>query len=373
MASRERALKAIRLENTDRIPHKEGLTCPAFETALTGIDAIRYPFSARLKTLEMLDIDMDLTPGKDEVSEFIFEGDEVSTKDSEGRTLVRWGSGTTWEWEHGNLFPTIEEVLAFDPEDHFLKKGGSPYFGDIKDIQPLMTQSIENMGETLNAEHQRIQNLVGQSAEVPGFFYRTFFMWPLMLFGWENFAYLALQHEDAFTRIAEGFVRISEKVCQAFALTNIRVFMSHDDLCGKDGPFFNPSWYQKYVYPSYERIWAPLKEEGIKILYVSDGKLDSVVDDVMAAGADGILAEPATDLAAFAERYGKSAIFVGNVDGRILKFGTRKEIRREVDRVSAFGKDCPGYFYGVTNAITWDTPVENIRYYFDYCSEIGRR
>jgi len=373
MSSRTRALRAINLESTDRIPHKEGLTCPAFETELTGIDAVHQPFSARLKTLELLDIDMDLAAAKDEGPTVEFAEGEGITKDSQGKTVVRWGAGTTWDWAHGNLFPSIDDVLRFDPEEHFLVQGSGPVFEDIAAIQPLLTLSVPEMARNLSAEHVRVQTAVGQRAEVPGFYYRTLFMWPMMLFGWENFAYLALQYPEHFVRIWKGFARISEKACQAWALTDINVLMCHDDLCGARGPFFNPQWYRKHLYDHYERIWAPLKAEGIKILYVSDGKLDAVVDDVMAAGADGILAEPATDLAAFAKKYGQSAIIVGNVDSRVISFGSREDIRAEVDRVTAFGKDCPGFFYGVTNAITWDTPTENIRYYFDYCAKAGRR
>jgi hypothetical protein len=58
MSSRERALKAINLEPTDRIPHYEFLSNPDFETELTGIDAYQHPLKARLRTLELLDIDM---------------------------------------------------------------------------------------------------------------------------------------------------------------------------------------------------------------------------------------------------------------------------------------------------------------------------
>jgi hypothetical protein len=53
--------------------------------------------------------------------------------------------------------------------------------------------------------------------------------------------------------------------------------------------------------------------------------------------------------------------------------GDREAIRVEADRCLAFGRQCPGYFIGVTNHIPWNVPVDGIRFYFDYCRQAGKR
>jgi hypothetical protein len=53
--------------------------------------------------------------------------------------------------------------------------------------------------------------------------------------------------------------------------------------------------------------------------------------------------------------------------------GTHEAIRGEVERCIALGKDCPGYFIGVTNMIPINTPVENALYYNEVYETLSRR
>jgi len=97
------------------------------------------------------------------------------------------------------------------------------------------------------------------------------------------------------------------------------------------------------------------------------------VDDIAATGAAGFFFEPLTDLSALVERYGQTHILIGNVDTRALLTGTREVIRSEVERCIALGKNCPGYFIGVTNMIPINTPVESALYYDQAYRELSRR
>ena len=56
--SRQRALAAINLQPTDRIPRTECVQHPEFERALTGIDPYLHPQKARVAMLQKLDLDM---------------------------------------------------------------------------------------------------------------------------------------------------------------------------------------------------------------------------------------------------------------------------------------------------------------------------
>ncbi len=40
------------------------------------------------------------------------------------------------------------------------------------------------------------------------------------------------------------------------------VVMIHDDIVWTSGPFTNPSWYHKYVFPNYEKLFEPLHKAG---------------------------------------------------------------------------------------------------------------
>ena len=66
-------------------------------------------------------------------------------------------------------------------------------------------------------------------------------------------------------------------------------------------------------------------------------------------------------------------VMIGNVDCRILTFGTREAIEAEVRRCAAVGKPCPGYFFAVGNHIPYNIPIENVELYFDLINRLGRR
>ena len=359
----QRAIKAVNLETTDRIPNWEFLSNPEFEYALTGIDPYQHPQQSALRMIEILDLDIAGAPLSDDPLPPLPE----NGVDIDGHRVGRWGGGSTWRWNWGDQFNTEAEVLAYQPLENLDLHGVSmpvarDYSVSIGDLTTEFTDQLE-----------KSQELLQDSAlsGVPGY-YNTFFMWPLLTFGWELFLTTALQHPEEMARIMDDFGQISLKVFTAWAEVQPTLFVSHDDICYTRGAIFNPVWLRRYVYPWYERLWGVLHQKGVKVLFMSDGNVDEVVDDVFACGADGIMGEPYTNLKDIAKRY-PDKILLGNIDNRVLASGDKDAIYAEVKRCTNFGLDCPGYFYSVSNHIPYNLPVDAVRHYFDACDIYGRR
>jgi uroporphyrinogen-III decarboxylase len=103
------------------------------------------------------------------------------------------------------------------------------------------------------------------------------------------------------------------------------------------------------------------------VLYCSDGNFTAFIDDLAAAGADGFIFEPLTNLDLVVERYGTSKVIMGSkVDCRTLTFGTPDDIRAEIDATLAIAKDCPGFVFAVGNHIPSNVPVDNALFYIDH-------
>jgi uroporphyrinogen-III decarboxylase len=161
---------------------------------------------------------------------------------------------------------------------------------------------------------------------------------------------------------------------RAWALTSAPVFICHDDIVWTSGPVFHPHWYRRFVFPRYRKLWSVLKDAGKIVLFCSDGDFTEFVDDLAQAGADGFIFEPLTSLEKIVSTYGRSKAIIGNVDTRILTFGTRDDVYREVKRCYDLGRDCPGFFHAVGNHIPHNVPVDNALYYLDLINtEFGRR
>ena len=193
------------------------------------------------------------------------------------------------------------------------------------------------------------------------------------IFGWEMLLMGAGADPEAFGAMANRYCSWIQQYFDALAEAAVPVVMIHDDFVMAHGPIFHPDWYRAFVFPNYKRLFAPLIESGKKVLFTSDGDYTKFIDDVAATGVYGFVMEPLTDMKYIAERYGKTHVFVGNADTRILLSGTKAAIRAEVERCVNIGRDCPGFFMAVGNHIPANTPVENALYYNEIYESLSRR
>lgn len=193
------------------------------------------------------------------------------------------------------------------------------------------------------------------------------------IFGWEMLLAAAGIDPNGFGEVTNRYVSWIQQYFDALAESNVPVVMIHDDIVWTSGAFLHPDWYRKYVFPNYKKLFRPLIDSGKKIMYTSDGAFTEFIDDIAACGVNGFVMEPTTDMKYIAEKYGKTHVFIGNADTRILLSGTKEDIRNEVQRCMDIGKKCPGFFMAVGNHIPSNTPVENALYYNEVYEELSRR
>ena len=194
------------------------------------------------------------------------------------------------------------------------------------------------------------------------------------IFGWDMLLMAMGMDPEKFGKEVTGnYARWIMQYFEGLAECDSPVVMVHDDIVWTSGPFTNPAWYRQYVFPRYKELPKPLRDSGKKILYTSDANYTEFFDDVVACGFHSLVFEPTTDMALFAEKYGKTHAFIGNADTRILLNGTKDDIRKEVQRCMDIGKHCPGFFMAVGNHIPANTPLDNALYYNDCVRELGKR
>ena len=260
-------------------------------------------------------------------------------------------NGTDFSASQNCPFSNIDEVMKFDA----VKEYGVP------DID----KEAWNLSDIHGRRQKDFSTLV-----VPGAYYYTLFSGAIWTFGWDMLLMALGTDPDRFGEyVMEGYYERTKAYYQAWGKTDIKAFICHDDIVWTSGAVCNPEWYRKYIFPRYKKLWAILKERNIKILYCSDGDFNEFIDDIAEAGADGFIFEPVTSLETIAEKYGKTHIIMGNVDCRVLTFGNKKDIEKEVNRCLDIGKDCPGYFLVAGNHIPANIPLDNAKYYFDYVNK----
>ena len=201
---------------------------------------------------------------------------------------------------------------------------------------------------------------------VTGGYYKTLISGAIEIFGWDMLLQLAAD-QDVFERVLDTIFAVTQRHCEAWSRTEIDVFLLHDDMVWSRGPFMDPLFYRRVVFPSYARVVRMMHEAGKKVLFCSDGNWTVFIDDVAGTGADGFIFESVVPLQAMADRFGRTHVLVGSaVDCRTLTFGGPDAIRAEIDATLEVAAGCPGLFIAVGNHIPGNVPVDNALFYFDY-------
>ena len=219
--------------------------------------------------------------------------------------------GTDYDTRISCPFTEAEQVLSFDPWAVY----GEQDKGEL-------TRQYNEHYDINCAEHPDQVNMTG--------IYVTMISGLLEIFGWEMLLEGLGEDSDRFGEAANRYASWIQQYFDALAECKAPVVMIHDDIVWTSGPFVNPAWYRKYIFPNYEKLFDPLHKAGKKILFTSDGTYDAFVDDIAACGVSGFVMEPTTDMEYIAKKYGRTHAFVGNADCRILTLGTKEDIRREV-------------------------------------------
>ena len=329
---------------------------PQYIKEITGLDPFAEPRSAYAEAYKHNDVDIVLRlPKKARESE---SRDGLVT-DEQGRVFAEWGVAEGSVWENTLPFKSVEEVVAYDP---FSCSAGE--YSIVIDDDP--NKEIEAIAHTMQTAIDEQQGYGPDEFLVPGANFFVLFHYFVTTFGWELSSEAALCHEDSFEAVIDRFSELSYKLSQAWALTDLELFVAHDDIAMNNRTIFSPDWLRKHIFPRYKEILKPIRDAGKVILYFSDGDFTSVLDDLDDVGFDGYVFEPQMDLRYMLERYGGRRVVCGNADVRVLTLGTPDDVRADVDRCLAAGRGVPGFVMSTTGALPQNIPIENIRTYFDY-------
>jgi len=374
--SYQRGRAGLFLEPTDRIPRFETIYHPGLLHKLTGIDPYREPLRASLEAMRALDMDIYRVGTLPTRASSFQLGETADTASATVNVTSFSGAGASAAAtapQHSGGKTKVAYWGLVDTETQVTFDVGSP--DDVYAFDPA--RADPRTQAELTAEYARqlheAHSLMGDLAYTTVQFYTTLFMWPVMIFGWENFMLAAAGDPDRFKVVLDGFGELSVRHLTAWADAGAEVIFCHDDLAMTNQLVFRPSWYERYVFPWYRRLWTMLRERGVRIIFNCDGAFDPLVEDLIALGVAGFQVERRFDVGAFLERYGQTHVLVAGVDQRTLTFGTREDVERATRETAEMGRRCPGFIWRADTSIPGNIPLENLETYFACQDRYGQR
>jgi len=351
---RQDALDAICLKSTSKVPRKERLNNYSLLNKYGNADPYTDLEQAYTRTVKGLGIDLISSVPKNSDARKMTPK-EVFYENYNGIKLgvAYLGVMPTFQIrDYG--FHEPKDVYAYDPMRQ-------EYHG-------LWLETRSNNAATIRdaymASYARNTRLAGDAFLTFPYFYTTLYMWGVETFGYELFMIAAMEDPEAYDQVLKGFMQRSRMHIDGMLKTGADVLVLHDDIAIASGPCFNPEWYRKYLFPKYIELLKPIKEQGKKVLFTSDGNIEMLLDDLIYCGFDGFEIEcPATNLKNILNKCGKDKAVVGGMDNYILTFGTPNEIYAYVESVLTMGKEYPGYFISNTAGIHGNISLENLEAY----------
>jgi hypothetical protein len=183
------------------------------------------------------------------------------------------------------------------------------------------------------------------------------------LVGMELFAYLQADDPGIISELLETVTEHNVAVCHAIADTRLSpAVLTYGDIACKQRLLHSPAWLRAEFFPRLKHINDAWHEHGFTCLFHSDGYLMDVMDDLIAAGIDGlnpIETVAGMDLVEVKQKYGDRIFLTGAIDmSQLLAHGSVDEVR-EVCR-AAIRTAYPGYFIGSTTESDNSVKTENL-------------
>jgi hypothetical protein len=183
------------------------------------------------------------------------------------------------------------------------------------------------------------------------------------LLGLELFAYVEADEPGLIAEFMEAMTACNIATVHAIADRQLSpAVLTFGDIACKGRLLHSPEWLRREFFPRLARLNAAWHEHGFKCLFHSDGQLMEVMDDLVAAGIDGlnpIETVAGMDLAEVKRNYGHKLFLTGGIDmSQLLARGSPEEVR-EVCR-QAIRDASPGYFLGSTTELDNSARLENV-------------
>ena len=186
------------------------------------------------------------------------------------------------------------------------------------------------------------------------------------MIGWDYFSSLMFDDPDivsAFiTQQALNDYTWIENVVEGADLQPIALI--YCDIASTTGLMLSPAWIRENMYANIERLASLYRDNGIRVLYHSEGNITRVIDDLISLGVEGInpleKTVPEMSVPEIKKRW-PGLVLWGGVDNRdLLVNGTVEDVRKEVEFLAAnFGKD-GGLLLGSSGQVHPGCRTENV-------------
>ncbi len=206
--------------------------------------------------------------------------------------------------------------------------------------------------------------VVANTDYLPGGIINSVFEDVYNLIGFEQYMMVLASEPEKLRPLAQRCAEFEvEKACKFLDL-GAEIILIVEDIAHNTGTFVSPRSLRSEILPymrwQIERI---VHHREVPVFFHSDGDLNTVMDDIVACGYNGLHSlQPSAnmDLARIKAQYGQRLCLMGNIDiNYVLPFGSPVEVERAVWETLSIAAPGGGYILSTCNTLIRAIPPEN--------------
>lgn len=185
-------------------------------------------------------------------------------------------------------------------------------------------------------------------------------VWQLM--GQEVFYLALLQNPELIARMFEKVGSIQLAVAEKLtSFDHVGALRISDDIAYNARTLVSPKHLRTYFFPWLKKLADLCKSRNLPLIYHSDGNLADVLEDIIAAGVNGLhpIQPSAMDIRDTKKTVAGRLCLLGNIDLDVMARGTEAEVRELVMRNLREVAPGGGYLLGSSNSIPEFIPLKN--------------
>jgi len=195
------------------------------------------------------------------------------------------------------------------------------------------------------------------------------------LFGMEEIMCEMLENPDRMKRLLRAFTDYHKKVMTGYHKIGAHGYFTSDDLGGQIGLLFSYQNFKDLYLPFYEEMVAHCHDCNMHFWLHSCGKIDRVLDDLIAIGVDVIhpIQAGAMNQQGIAQAYRGKISFMAGIDVQdLVPRGTAPQVEAGTRLlIDTFDHEEGGCILAAGNGIMPETPIENINAWLQTAQHYG--
>lgn len=189
--------------------------------------------------------------------------------------------------------------------------------------------------------------------------------WAGKLLGFEQTMMQLGRRTPDFCEFIAAIETLNKELIERLADSGINGILLADDIAYNQGVIARPALLRELIFPALAAQADYAHQLGLPVFFHSDGNLTMVLEDIAAAGFDGlqcIESVAGMDIGEIKKQYGHKLCLWGNLDpAELIEPRSRQQLEQTVNQIITAGGNNSGLIFGTSSGLFKDMRLDSVR------------